>query len=170
MLVSDLLVSVVASVNAAERADRDQRILQLWIAGGSYLRIAKAVGLTQRRVEQVVKAELAAGAGRRALLTEEALAVHQERVAVHQQRRERLFEVHLKKAENGDHQAAELCRRLLADDARLLDQNARLYGLYGDASPLPAPTAPLTGEDGGGQESEEADELSKLRARRGTAG
>lgn len=146
-------------MKAADRADRDQRILRLWIAGGSYPRIAQAVGLTTRRVEQIVKAALAAGAARRALLAEEALAVHQER-------HERLFEAHWGLALKGDHKSAELCRRML-------DQNAKLHGLYADAVPLPAPTAPLTSDDGeaGGQDSEEpADELSKLRARRGTAG
>lgn len=147
-------------MNAAERADRDQLILRLWIAGGSYPRIAKVVGLTPRRVEQIVKAALAAGASRRALLADEALAVHQERS-------ERLFEAHWALALKGDHRSAELCRRML-------DQNAKLHGLYADVAPsLPAPTAPLTSDEGaaGGQESEEpADELSKLRARRGTAG
>lgn len=145
-------------MNAAERAARDQRVLQLWIAGGSYPRIAQVVGLTGRRVEQIVKAALAAGASRRALLSEEALAVHQERF-------ERLFGAHWSLALKGDHRSAELCRRML-------EQNAKLHGLYADASPLPAPTTtPLSSDDGGGRESEEpVDELSKLRARRDTAG
>lgn len=156
MLASDLLVPVVASVNAAERADRDQKILQLWIAGASYPRIAQVVSLTARRVEQIVKAALAAGASRRALLSEEALAVYQER-------HEQLFGAHWDLALKGDHKSAELCRRML-------DQNARLHGLYGDAAPLPAPTAPLSGD--GGQESESegpSDELAQLRAARSGA-
>lgn len=145
-------------MTAAERAARDQEILQLWIAGATYPRIAQVVGLTGRRVEQIVRAALAAGASRRALLTEEALAVHQERF-------DQLFGAHFDRALKGDHKSAELCRRML-------DQNAKLNGLYADASPLPAPTtAPLSSEDGDGQESEEpVDELSKLRARRDTAG
>lgn len=132
----------------------------MWIAGGSYPRIALVVGLTARRVEQIVKAALAAGASRRALLSEEALAVYQER-------HEQLFGAHWDLALKGDHKSAELCRRML-------DQNARLHGLYGDGSAsLPAPTAPLTSGDGAGasQESESegpSDELSKLRARRST--
>jgi Homeodomain-like domain-containing protein len=151
-------------VKAAERVERDQKVLRLWIAGGSYPRIAQAVGLSARQVERIVKATLAAGAARRALLSEEALAVHQER-------HERLFEAHWIPALNGDHRSAELCRRLL-------DQNAKLHGLYGEGggaagSALPAPTAPLTSGDGADspRESEEpADELAKLRARRDTAG
>lgn len=144
-------------MKAAERAQRDQRILQLWIAGGTYPRIAKMVGLTAQRVEQIVKAALAAGASRRALLSEEALAVHQERT-------ERLFGAHWQLALKGDHRSAELCRRMLAE-------NARLHGLYADAAPLPAPTTvPLTSDDVTGQDEEPADELSQLRARRGSAG
>lgn len=143
-------------MKAAERAEREQNILRLWIAGASYPRIGQAVGLSTRQVERILKAALAAGASRRALLTEEALAVHQER-------HERLFEAHWGLALKGDHKSAELCRRML-------DQNARLHGLYADASPsLPAPTAPLSSEDAGGREDEEpADELSKLRALRST--
>lgn len=141
-------------MKASERAARDQDVLRLWIAGASFSRIAQAVGLTSRRVEQIVKAALAAGASRRALLSEEALAVHQER-------HERLFEAHWGLALKGDHKSAELCRRML-------DQNAKLHGLYADAAPsLPAPTAPLTGQDSADRETEEpADELSQLRARR----
>lgn len=145
-------------MKAAERRDRDQLILRLWIAGGSYPRIATAVGLTAARVEQIVKTALAEGASRRALLAEEALAVHQERS-------ERLFNAHWTRALNGDHRSAELCRRML-------DQNAKVHGLYGEggaAPPLPPPTGPLdTGDDAApGQESEEpADELAQLRAAR----
>lgn len=147
-------------MKASDRVERDQKILRLWIAGGSYPRIAQAVGLSARQVERIVKSTLAAGAARRALLSEEALAVWQER-------HERLFESHWHLALNGDHRSAELCRRLL-------DQNAKLHGLYGEgggsATPgLPAPTAPLSSGDvaDSGQESEEpADELAKLRANR----
>ena len=74
-------------MKAADRATRDQDVLRLWIAGASYPRIGQAVGLTARRVEQIVKTALAAGAARRALLSEEAVAVWQER-------HERLFEAH----------------------------------------------------------------------------
>ena len=143
-------------MKAAERAEREQDILRLWIAGASHPRIAVAVGLSARQVERIVRSALAAGASRRALLSEEALAVHQER-------HERLFEAHWGLALKGDHRSAELCRRLL-------DQNARLHGLYADAAPLPAPTAPLNSESGGQEGEEPADELSKLRARRDTTG
>lgn len=147
-------------VKAAERVEREQRILQLWIAGASYPRIAQVVELSARQVERIVRKALAEGASRRALLTEEALAVHQERF-------DTLFGAHWGRALEGDHRSAELCRRML-------EQSAKLHGLYADAAPLPAPTTtPLTSGDvdGDGRESEEpVDELSKLRARRDTAG
>ncbi|OMB98416.1 hypothetical protein A5733_01190 [Mycobacterium sp. NS-7484] len=145
-------------MKAAERVEREQKILHLWIAGASYPRIAQVVELSARQVERVVRSALAAGASRRALLTEEALAVHQERF-------DRLFNAHFGRALEGDHKSAELCRKML-------DQNARLQNLYEDATPLPAPTTtPLTSDDSDAKESEEpVDELSKLRARRGTAG
>jgi len=141
-------------MKAADRATRDQDVLRLWIAGASYPRIGQAVGLTARRVEQIVKTALAAGAARRALLSEEAVAVWQER-------HERLFEAHWGLALKGDHKSAELCRRML-------DQNARLHGLYADTAPaLPAPTTALGGPDDG--EEGPVDELSKLRDRRSGA-
>lgn len=145
-------------MKAAERAEREQRILQLWISGASYPRIAQLVELSARQVERIVRTALAAGASRRALLTEEALAVHQERF-------DTLFGAHWGRALEGDHRSAELCRRML-------EQSAKLHGLYADASPLPAPTTtPLTSDDSDAKESEEpVDELSKLRARRDTAG
>lgn len=139
-------------MNAAERQVREQEILRLWIAGASYARIGQAIGLSSRHVDRIVKKALAAGAQRRALLAEEALALHQER-------HERLFEAHWVLALKGDHRSAELCRRLL-------DQNARLHGLYADAAPsLPAPTAQLGATEGGDQEAPQ-DELSQLRSRR----
>lgn len=154
-------------MKAAERAERDQKILRLWIAGASYPRIAQSVHISARQAERIVRAALAEGASRRALLSEEALAVHQERLAVHLERHEQLLNAHLEPALAGDHRSAEICRRLLDQNARLLDQNARLHGLYGDASPaLPAPTTPLTSEDDGREDEEPGDELSKLRARR----
>lgn len=123
----------------------------------SYPRIAAVVELSARQVERIVRTALAAGASRRALVTEEALAVHQERF-------DQLFGAHFGRALEGDHRSAELCRRML-------DQSAKLHGLYADTSPLPAPTTPLSGEDAGeGREDEEpADELAQLRAARSGA-
>jgi hypothetical protein len=146
-------------VKAAERAERDADVLRLFMAGATYAQIARAVSaegdkITLVRVDQIVKRELAASARRRTLLTDEALAVHQER-------QERLFQAHWGPALKGDHRSAEICRKML-------DQNARLYGLYADALPsLPAPTP--TGADEIPENVTPANELERLRAARSGA-
>ncbi|MCW2591767.1 MAG: Uncharacterized protein JWQ86_4194 [Mycobacterium sp.] len=135
-------------LTGALREQRDQKVLQLFLAGVSYRQIGAAVGLRSASgVHRIVQREFLAGAQRRALLGDEALALHIER-------HERLLQAHWGPALKGDHRSAELCRRLL-------DQSARLHGLYADdPAPLPAPTAPV---DGGGDEE---DELARIRARR----
>lgn len=141
-------------MNREERESRDADILRPFVAGASYRQIARAVQCGLATVERVVKKELAAGAKRRELLSDEALAVHQERT-------EQLFRAHWTPALKGDYRSAEICRRILA-------QQARIFGLEegGANSPLPAPTptVPPLGEG----EEEPDDELSRLRARRTT--
>jgi len=142
-------------VKAAERADRDKRVLELFIGGSNYREIAAVVGLTIARVEVIVKRELADAAKRRLMLTDEALAIHQERT-------ERLFKSQFVKALEGDARAAEICERMLA-------RNARLFGLAEEINPapLPAPTQTVTppAADGDG-DGEPKDELARLRAAR----
>lgn len=144
-------------MKAAERIEREQRALALFIGGATYLQIAKQLELrTASAAHKIVQKALADAAQRRALLSDEALAIHQER-------QERLLLAHWARgtrAENPDHRSAEICRRILA-------QQARLYGLEAELSPnlpAPTPTAPPAGE--GDEEPE--DELSRLRARRDT--
>lgn len=143
-------------MKAAERAERDQKILQLFLAGATYRQIGAAVGLrSTQSVHHVVQRELSSAARRRALLTDEALAVYQERV-------EALFRAHWGPALRGDHRSAEICRRLLG-------QQARLYGLDDlvDGS-LPNPTVGTSGiaDD---DDKDLPDELSRLRAKRAGA-
>lgn len=141
-------------MNAAERAERDADVLRLFVSGVSYRRIAAAVGVSLTSVDRIVKKELSKSGQRRALLNDEALAIHQER-------QERLFEAHWGPALKGDHRSAEICRRMLA-------QQARLYGLDADVLPsLPAPTS-TTGV--GDEDEEPADELDRLRRARRTSG
>lgn len=152
------------------REERDARVLQLFVGGATYRQILavlrtdeeqgeKPVGWSLRSVgavHKIVQNQLAASAQRRQLLSDEALSLHQERT-------ERLFSAHwataLDPRKDGSHRSAEVCRRILA-------QQARMYGLEGDGG-LPAPTqipngpAPLPGEE------DEQDELAKLRAARG---
>lgn len=139
-------------MKAAEREARDADVLRLFVAGATYRQIAAAVGLRSvSRVQGIVQHELAASAQRRATLTDEAFAIYQER-------QERLFQAHWGPALKGDHRSAEICRRIL-------DQNARLHGLYADAAtslPAPTPTGlPVDDADEG-----PADELARIRAAR----
>jgi hypothetical protein len=139
-------------VKGAEREIRDADILRLFIAGATYRQIAKALNVGLATVSRAVQKQLAAGAQRRELLSDQALAVHTERT-------ERLFQAHWDKALRGDHRSAEICRKILA-------QQARLQGLEAELTPLPAPTAPVEVDEEVSQEP--TDELSKLRAQRGT--
>lgn len=142
-----------AQREAAEK--RDDEILRLFIAGATYRQIARALNIGVATVSRTVTKQLAAGAKRRELLSDEALAVHTERT-------ERLFQAHWVKALNGDHRSAEICRRILA-------QQARINSLDVDTS-LPAPTSSAGLTDERDTEDEgPADELSKLRSQRGAS-
>lgn len=136
-------------MKAEERAQRDARVLQLWLAGASYQQIAEAIGVKSKgTIHHIIQRELADANERRKLLADEAYAMYQERL-------ERLFQAHWGLALKGDHKSAMVCQRLLA-------QQARLYGLEADTV-LPSPTMPV---DLAHDEAE--DELAQLRARRAT--
>jgi hypothetical protein len=123
-----------------EREERDQRILQLFLAGATYRQIAAAVDLSSTQsVHEIVRRELSEAGRRRSVLLEEAKSIYQERS-------EALFKAHWGAALRGDHKSAEICRRLL-------DQQARLFGI---AAPEP-------------EVEDEPDELAKLRSRRPSA-
>lgn len=127
-----------------DREERDQRILQLFLAGATYRQIAAAVGLASTQsVHEIVRRELSDAGRRRSVLLEEAKAIYQERA-------EALFKAHWGPALRGDHKSAEICRRLLDQQSKLFD---------------PASDTVNPADD----EEEPADELSKLRARRTTA-
>lgn len=162
-------------MKAAAREERNARIMQLFVGGATYRQILatlradeeqgirggkpRAPGWALRStgaVHKIVQLELAASAQRRAILTDEAFSLQQERT-------ERLFAAHwaiaLDPTKPGTHRSAELCRRILA-------QQSRLYELGGDGgTALPAPTGPGPRPDDDGDE-EELDELAKLRAAR----
>ena len=142
-------------MKAAERAERDQKILQLFLAGATYRAIGAAVGLrSSQSVHHVVQRELSSAARRRALLTDEALAVYQERV-------EALFRAHWGPALRGDHRSAEICRRLLG-------QQARLYGLDDMVDTSSSPTLGANGI-AADDDKDPPDELSRIRAKRAGA-
>lgn len=146
-------------MKAAERAERDDLVLKRFLGGANYREISAEVGLTARRVEDIVKAGLANAAKRRLTLTDDALAVYLERF-------ERLFQQQWTRAEGGNQRAAELCERMLA-------RHARLFEVADDMTPsppLPAPTP--TADTGDGDDDEDQgprDELARMRAARSGA-
>ena len=143
-------------MKAAEREERNARALALFVGGATYKQIAVTIGLrSASAAHTIVQQALAASAQRRALLSDEALAIHQER-------QERLLLAHWTRALGGpdkepDHRSAEIVRRILG-------QQAKLYGLDADPAPLPAPTGKLGPADP--DDEEEQDDLARLRARR----
>lgn len=110
-------------MRAADRALRDAQVVGLFLAGGSYRSIARAVGLkSHHTVAAIVERSFAgpSSSQRRELLTDEAFAVWQERT-------ERLFRAHWIPALDGNHRSAEVCRKLLA-------HMAQVYGLHEQVS------------------------------------
>lgn len=97
-----------------DTAERDQRVLQLFIAGATYQQIAAAAELPLADVHEVVVRELGATAARRSVLVSEAKSVYQERT-------EALFKAHWASALRGDHKSAEICRKILDQHSRLFD-------------------------------------------------
>lgn len=103
-------------MKAAERERRDAQVVGLFLGGASYRSIAGAVGLrSPQSVGNIVQRVLGCSSKRRELLTDEAFAVWQERS-------ERLLRAHWGRALDGNHRSAELCRKLLG-------QQAQVYGL-----------------------------------------
>lgn len=152
-------------MKAAEREERNARALALFVGGATYRQIALTIGLrSTSAAHTIVQNALSESAQRRALLSDEALSIHQER-------QERLLLAHWTRGLGGtdaqgnvrepDHRSAEICRRILA-------QQARLYGLDADPTPLPGPTKPLTGN--ADDDEEQMNDLDRIRARRNTGG
>lgn len=138
-------------VSTAERERRDALILQLFLAGQSFRSIGRheRVQLSCRGVELAVKRQLAASAQRRAVLTDEAVAVHIERL-------ESLFGVAYGDALRGNMRASEQCRRLL-------DSIGRLHGLVSGAE---RPPAEPPGDDDSDDGDDGEDELQRWRRER----
>jgi hypothetical protein len=137
-------------MSAEERSRRDFRVMALFIAGNSETEIARAVNLTGRRVNQIIKRELKNAARHHELLTDQALAIYVMRLETLLQR---VWPQVLKQ----DLKAIEVARRLL-------DQQARLYDLEEDRLPgLPPMSEQDLVDDNYGIDPR--DELSKYRLR-----
>ena len=144
-------------MKAAERERRDAQVIQLWLSGASHRSIAAVVGLrSHRTVGNIVHRALGSSSQRRALLTDEAFAVWQERS-------ERLFRAHWGPALDGNYRSAELCRRLLAQQATVyvLGQQVPVAG-----TKLDAVVVDKDQDDDGG---DGMDILSRMRADRALA-
>lgn len=95
-------------------AERDQRVLQLFLAGATFGQIAAAASMTVAAVHKVVLRQLEASGSRREVLLAEARAVHMERT-------ESLLKAHWTPALRGDHKSAEIVRKILDQQARQFD-------------------------------------------------
>ena len=148
----------VQRLSRSERERRDARVFAMFAEGASYREIGAAVGLRSvSGVHRIVQRELAAGARRRDVLTDDAFALWQER-------QETLLRAHWDRATAAtpDHRSAELCRKLLANQARV-------YRLGEAVQELPGPTQKL-GDDGQDDGDEPENELDRLRAKRDRTG
>jgi hypothetical protein len=124
--------------------------MALFIAGNSEKEIARAVGLTGVRVNQIIRRELKNAARHHQLLTDQALAIYTTRL-------ETLIQRTWPGVLKQDYKAIELARRLL-------DQQARLYDLEEERLPgLPPMTDQELIEDTHGIDPR--DELAKYRLR-----
>lgn len=98
--------------------DVNQRVLQLFLAGATYHQICAAVDIESvQAVHDIVCSELATSGERRGVLVSEFKSVFQERA-------EALFKAHWAPALRGDHKSAEICRKLLDQQARLFSNPA----------------------------------------------
>lgn len=134
-----------------QRELRNAQILQLFISGKSELEIAKAVDTDRSLINRLLKDCLKETAQHRELLNNQALSVYVTRL-------ETLIEAAWEKVEEGDLKAIEVARRLL-------EQQAKLYGLAGSGgsssrSPIP-PLSDQQLED----PDEPGDELEAYRQR-----
>jgi hypothetical protein len=87
-------------------AQRDQRALQLYLAGASDSQIASALGIGEKDVKEIVVIQLENSAARRSAFMDFARTINQERT-------EALFRAHYGPALRGDHRSTEICNRIL---------------------------------------------------------
>jgi hypothetical protein len=137
-----------------QRELRDAQILQLFIAGKSENEIAAAVDTDRSLINKLIKEQLTKTADHRKLLNNEALSVYFTRL-------ETLIQAAWEKVEQGDLKAIEVARRLL-------EAQAKLYGLQGSATRVSIsthnPNPPLSDQQLE-EPDEPEDELAAYRSR-----
>lgn len=140
-------------LTAAARAQRDELILDLFLAGHTQQQIAEdsRVKLGQPRVNQIINAELDRATHDHILRNENAMTIYMARM-------ERLVRAAFTHVDDGELKAIEVARRLMGDQAKVYE----LVDLptSGGAGPIP----PM----GDTELDDEAltDELSQYRAQR----
>lgn len=135
------------ALSADERQLRDEQILNLFIAGHTNTSIARHFRLTSQRVGQIIKEALKSDAPHREFMNNQALSVYVTRL-------ETLIQAAWEKVEVGDLKAIEVARRLL-------EQQAKLYGLHDPVSRGTIP--PMSDEEL--IDVEPDDELAAFRSR-----
>lgn len=141
-------------LTAAARAQRDELILDLFLAGHTQQQIAEdpRVKLGQPRVNQIINAELDRATRDHILRNENAMTIYMARM-------ERLVRAAFTHVDDGELKAIEVARRLMGDQAKVYEL-VDLSPTAGGAGPVPPmgdtelDDEPLT------------DELSKYRAQR----
>ena len=144
----------VPTLTKDERANRNNRILALFIAGWSERDIGKAVNLTGQRVHQIVKAELKNEVRHQQLVSDQALALYTARL-------DTLLRAVWPKVAQGDLKGIETARRILEQIGRLYDIEEERVGA------LPPVNDLLNGDDGG---NDPRDELARYRSRHARTG
>jgi hypothetical protein len=138
----------------AARQKRDQTILDLFLAGHTQRAIAEnpQIKLGVSRVNQIIKAELDRATKDHILRNENAALIWQARMEV------LVREAFEHVTEDHDLKAIEVCRRLMADQAKMAD--------IADGAITSGPVPPMG--DTELDDGEPADELARYRAQRKT--
>jgi len=141
-------------LTAAARAQRDQLIIDLFLAGHTQQQIAEdaRVKLGQHRVNQIIRAELDRAERDHILRDKNAMTIYIARM-------ERLVRAAFEHVDEGELKAIEVARRLMGDQAKI-------YELV-DSIPASGATPPMS--DTELDEEEPTDELAKYRAQRDEA-
>lgn len=143
-------------LTAAARAQRDELILDLFLAGHTQQQIAddQRVKLGQPRVNQIINAELERAERDHILRDKNAMTIYMARM-------ERLVRAAFDHVDDGELKAIEVARRLMGDQAKIYE----LADLtIGGTAPGAGPVPPM-----GDTELDDetlTDELSKYRAQR----
>ena len=144
------------SLTPEQRELRNAEILRLFIAGHSQSEISRMLDTTPETVSVNLKESLKTTAEHREILNSQALSVYVTRL-------ESLLQAAWAKVDAGDLKAIEVARRLL-------EQQAKLYGLHDPTSRVPIPPMSDNELATGIDDVEPEDELEAYRSRHKAGG